>query len=84
MALNIKNPETERLAHELASTTGETLTTAVTVALTERLSTVRRVRERTRVHAGVSEIQAFVAALPDRDAREPDELLGYDRFGLPG
>lgn len=84
MALNIKNPETERLAHELAATTGETLTTAVTVALAERLSTVRRTRERARVHAAVADIQAFVASLPDRDARPPDEVLGYDEFGLPG
>lgn len=37
MALNIKDPETHRLAHELARRTGETLTMAVTLAIQERL-----------------------------------------------
>lgn len=37
MAMNIKNPETERLARELAKRTGESLTVAVTIALKERL-----------------------------------------------
>lgn len=84
MALNIKNPETDRLAHELAEATGETITTAVTNALSERLSAVRRRQERARVHAEIADLQAFVASLPDRDTGTPDELLGYDEFGLPG
>lgn len=37
MSLNLKNPETERLAKELARKTGENLTVAVTIALRERL-----------------------------------------------
>ena len=37
MALSIKNEETERLARELASRNGETVTVAVMVALRERL-----------------------------------------------
>lgn len=37
MALSIKNPETERLARELANVTGESLTEAVTQALRDRL-----------------------------------------------
>lgn len=36
--LNIKNPETHRLARELARKRGETLTEAVTVALREQLA----------------------------------------------
>ncbi len=36
MALNIKNPEVERLAAELASITGETKTEAIRKALEER------------------------------------------------
>jgi antitoxin VapB len=42
MSLNIKNDETNRLAHELAAVTGESLTTAVTVAMRERLERFRR------------------------------------------
>ncbi|MBA2670617.1 MAG: type II toxin-antitoxin system VapB family antitoxin [Gemmatimonadetes bacterium] len=83
MALNIKNPEANRLAHELAEATGESLTEAVTAALRERLAAVRRLRERTVLLAEIEEIQEFVASLPDRDKRTAEEILGYDEFGLP-
>lgn len=33
--------------------------------------------------AGVSEIQARLAAAPVLDARSPEEIIGYDQFGLP-
>ena len=36
MAINIKNEETNRLAHELARLTGENLTAAITVAVQEQ------------------------------------------------
>jgi antitoxin VapB len=42
MSLNLKNQETHRLAHELAAMSGESLTTAVTVALRERLERLRQ------------------------------------------
>jgi antitoxin VapB len=42
MSLNIKNEETDRLAHELAGITGESLTTAVTVAVRERLERLQQ------------------------------------------
>lgn len=38
MSLNIKNDETHHLAHQLSLLTGESLTSAVTIALRERLS----------------------------------------------
>jgi antitoxin VapB len=48
MALNIKNPEAERLAAELAAVTGESKTGAILVALRERLERVLRERAETR------------------------------------
>ncbi len=42
MGLNIKKPETHRLAEELAKRTGESMTAAVTTAVRERLDRVRR------------------------------------------
>jgi antitoxin VapB len=42
MSLNIKNEETTRLARELATVAGESLTTAVTVALRQRLERLQR------------------------------------------
>ena len=73
MALNIKNAEAEALARALAAETGESLTEAVTAAL----------RERAAAYGEVKQLQAFLASLPDRDARAPDEVLGYDEHGLP-
>jgi antitoxin VapB len=42
MSLNIKNEETTRLARELATVAGESLTTAVTVAVRQRLERLQR------------------------------------------
>lgn len=83
MALNIKNAQAHRLAQALADATGMTLTEAVTDALRLRPATVRPAEEGDLLDAEVSGIQGFVAGLPDRDARGPDEILGYDAFGLP-
>ncbi|HWX95141.1 MAG TPA: type II toxin-antitoxin system VapB family antitoxin [Terriglobales bacterium] len=41
MGLNIKNAETYRLVEELAKRTGESMTTAITVAVRERLQRIR-------------------------------------------
>ena len=83
MSLNIKNPEAHRLAKELAERTGESLTKAVTVALRERLSGLRRQAQPGDRMAAVTEIQDFVRALPNRDCRSAEEILGYDDHGLP-
>lgn len=85
MALSIKNPETERLARELARVTGESLTQAVTEALRDRL--VREAGhkgDRAQIIAEIRRIQERIAALPVLDDRTPDEILGYDEHGLPG
>lgn len=82
MTLYIDNPEAERLARELASETGESLTEAVTVALRERLARVRARSMGDLLRAEVARIQAFVASLPDLDSRTDDEIIGYDEFGL--
>jgi len=44
MSLNIKNKEAHRLAEEVARLTGESMTTAVTVSLRERLERLGRAR----------------------------------------
>lgn len=83
MALNIKNPEAERLAHELADETGDTVTGAVKAALEERLRQIRRQRDNRSALVDVASIQAFISNLPDLDVRSAEEILGYDEFGLP-
>jgi antitoxin VapB len=42
MGFNIKNPEAHLMAEELSKLTGESMTTAVTIALRERLNRVRQ------------------------------------------
>jgi antitoxin VapB len=84
MALNIRNAETERLAEALAKLTGESKTEAVTKALRDRLARLRRERSRTRLADELDEIARHCAALPVRDARKAEEIIGYDERGVPG
>ena len=83
MALNIRNPETERLAGALAKLTGETKTEAVTRAIRDRLARLRRERSGRRLSDELDDIALHCARLPVRDARTADEILGYDEHGLP-
>lgn len=83
MALSIKNPKTDELARELSEATGEGLTEAVTRALEERLIRVRGKSKPSSLRSELAAIRKRCAALPVLDAREPDEILGYDESGLP-
>lgn len=86
MALNIKSEEAHRLAKALAQATGTTLTDAVTSALRHRVQAEagHGVEDETLLLTEVREVQRLVAALPDRDPRPAEEILGYDAFGLLG
>lgn len=82
MAISIKDPETDRLARELAAVMGETITDAIRLALRDRLERESR-RGRKSIRAEVRRIQERVARLPVLDTRAADEILGYDEYGLP-
>lgn len=84
MALNIRNPEAEQLAAELARITGETKTAAVARALRDQLARVRRERSGVGLADRLVAIGRECAALPVLDDRTPEEILGYDEHGLPG
>jgi antitoxin VapB len=84
MALSLKDPETDSLARQVASLTGETLTQAVRRALRERLRHEQLKRgERPWDQARIDAIVAHCAALPVLDDRSEDEILGYDENGIP-
>ncbi|HEX4805665.1 MAG TPA: type II toxin-antitoxin system VapB family antitoxin [Conexibacter sp.] len=83
MALNIKDPTTDRLVRELAATTGESITTAVTVAVRERLERIRGMAPIEVRKEELLRIAERAAALPVLDDRSPDEIIGYDEDGLP-
>jgi antitoxin VapB len=83
VALSFKDPEADRLAREVAARTGETLTTAVIVALRERLARLRGRARRRPLRDELREIGQRCAALPTLDDRSADEIIGYDERGLP-
>lgn len=84
MALSLKDPETDTLARQVASLTGETLTEAVRTSLRQRLHRERLQRGRAAdLEAEIDAIVRRVAALPVLDDRSADEILGYDAKGLP-
>ncbi|HUA91582.1 MAG TPA: type II toxin-antitoxin system VapB family antitoxin [Terracidiphilus sp.] len=85
MGLNIKNPETEELARELARRTGETLTTAITKALRERLERLEKAKRAEGRMEWLERITAETAPLMN-DGRSSKELFDelYDeKTGLP-
>lgn len=87
MSMNIKNSEVERVTRELAELTGETLTTAVSTAVRERLERLRRSGADGRTAQRTKQILALGRSIgpslqePWR-SRDHGELL-YDERGLP-
>jgi antitoxin VapB len=81
MSLNIKDPETHRLAKELAEATGETITEAVRTSVRERL---HRVRTRPGLAERLLAIGDDAASRMSEEFRtdNPDDWL-YDEDGLP-
>jgi antitoxin VapB len=83
MALNIKNEETQRLSRDLAELTGESITTAVTVAIRERLDRLRAAggdSDEQRA-ARIVDLGRQIASAISASAMRIDDL--YDDRGLP-
>jgi antitoxin VapB len=87
MALNIKDPETERLAREVAAMTGESKTGAVRVALRERkerLALQHAAGDRKEALTSLLEGEIWPSLPPGMLGSAPspdeqDEILGYGR-----
>ncbi len=77
--LYVKNPEAHRLAEQVSRRMGVTLSDAVISALADKLHKGGRPLDREKVDA----ITRKIAALPVLDSRSPEEILGYDDFGIP-
>ena len=75
--LNVRNDEAHRLATELASLTGESLTSAVILALRERLACERRRSD--RIAARLMKIGSQYAAL----AAARTKYLVMTNMGVP-
>jgi antitoxin VapB len=83
MALSIKDPETERLARNLARLTGENITTATRRAIEERLRRLSGQSRKDALLEDMAEIRRRWRGMPALDNRTSDEILGYDEHGLP-
>ncbi len=83
MALSIRNQKAEKLARELASESGETITQAITHALEEKLERLRGRSTTTDLVEEILKISKRCSAIPDQDQRSADEILGYDSVGVP-
>ena len=83
MAINIKTENTHKLAQQLAKLTGESLTSAITEAVRERLERVRAAKGDDLAERLVRIGQDCVAHLrePFRSVDHGDLL--YDEKGLP-
>lgn len=89
MALNIKDPETERLATEVAALASETKTAAVRVALRERLDRLRASQTAAepveRLHRFLMDEawpQVPVELRGGLTKRERETILGYGPEGV--
>ncbi|HUI18295.1 MAG TPA: type II toxin-antitoxin system VapB family antitoxin [Alphaproteobacteria bacterium] len=81
--MNIKNDEAHRLAQELATLTGESLTGAVTEALRKRLERLRRER-----NGGLAERLLAIGKDCAAHLKEPYRSIDhgeylYDERGMP-
>lgn len=97
MALFIENREAGRLARELAARTGETITEAVVKALRERLRRenvgtgigLPRRALPGRALAGralkdeIMVVSRRAGRLPRRSGKTPEEIIDYDKRGVP-
>lgn len=84
MTLELKNPEADSLARELARTTGETVSQAVVNALRERLEREKSRQQQPDVLAEtLLRIGQECAALTVVDNRHADGIIGYDAYGVP-
>ena len=83
MALSIRNPRAEKLAREVATESGESITEAIIHALEERLVRLKGRHSTTEVADEIMKISIRCRALPEKDRREADEILGYDEMGVP-
>ena len=83
MGLNIKNPEAHLMAQELSKLTGESMTTAVTIALRERLDRVRQ-QQRLGLADRLLAIGKDCAVRLKEPFRSADHgQILYDERGLP-
>jgi antitoxin VapB len=84
MALSIKSREGEAKARQFAALTGLSITAAILSAVSEKIEREQRLPNdpETRL-AKIRAIADHCSRLPVLDARPADEIIGYDKNGIP-
>ena len=82
LPMNIRSAKVDELAHRLARVTGEDVETALERAIEERLSRVAPPTPADR-RAAMDSFFEKASRLRVLDPRPADEIMGYDRLGLP-
>lgn len=80
MTVTIEDPRFEQTVKELAAATGEPEELSVQIAVQERLDRITH-RKGLELLESLREIQDRIEALPERDPRPIDEILGYNEHG---
>jgi antitoxin VapB len=80
--MNIRSAKIDQLAQHLARLTGEDVETALERAIEERLSRIAAPEPADRKAAMASFFER-VSSMHVLDSRPADEIIGYDRCGLP-
>ena len=82
MALSIRNPYAEQLARQVSSITEENITQTIIKALENRLESLKGKKTIVDVEQQILTISQRCSALPDRDNRTDEEILGYNKDGV--
>jgi antitoxin VapB len=84
------DPETERLARQMAEAAGKPVETILREALAAHAWGLGIIppappRRRTpdQIRAALEEAAARLSAMPVLDPRTADEIIGYDEYGIP-
>jgi hypothetical protein len=83
MSINIKNAEAERLLNALARRTGKGKTQVVLELLRERAQQQARLDNIEERRAKIKALLKRAAAKAKNVDKTPEEIIGYDRNGLP-
>lgn len=81
--LNIRHPEVDKLARALAKSLNESITEVVLESLREKWLKVQGRRSPNDLKIELNHIAQRCAHLPDTHAFRPEDVLGYDQYGLP-
>lgn len=80
--LNIKNHEADELARLLSHMTGESITNTVISALKEKLLREEGRRLSVNLKDEIMKIGKRCSELADLDKRTPDQIIGYNDYGV--